>query len=123
MAKFIAKNLTHRTVECHLPGGRWLRLPPRASSPVIETDCASPSFKKLQRRAMIEVVEAKALEEAKTDEQPEKKTKKTKKTRPRGRGAVAGGQVRKQPEKKAKTTRPARKRAENKARAPKPADK
>lgn len=50
MQKYTAKNLTNRTLQMHLPGGRYVRLAPGCSCNLNHSDCRLPMVKKMMRK-------------------------------------------------------------------------
>jgi hypothetical protein len=58
MGKVIARNLTNRTVECHLPGGRSLRLQPGETLALKEADRAAAAIRKLRHEQVLELLDS-----------------------------------------------------------------
>ena len=50
MQKYTAKNLTNRTLQMHLPGGRYMRLAPGSTCSLNQLDCKLPMVKKMMRK-------------------------------------------------------------------------
>lgn len=55
MHKYTAKNLTNRTLQMHLPGGRYMRLSPGCTCSLNESDCKLPMVKKMMRKNALNI--------------------------------------------------------------------
>ncbi len=99
MQKYTAKNMTNRTLQMHLPGGRYVRVAPGCSCSMSLSDCRLPAVKKMMRKNALAIPNLPP-----TSKPPEDKTKKS-----------PGKSKDKKTAKKAKDERPSGKAEDDKA--------